>query len=466
MGLLSFFKKKSKPKEVVQGFSLPYKIRGTYDAAQPSNELDNIWSQASSGTFDSIATPAVRKKLRDRSRYEVSNNSFAIGIVRTLVNDTIGTGAKLQVQTGDDALNLEIEQSFRQWAKDIALTEKLQIARKSRIESGEVFLVKTDNPKSKNPVQFDVELLESEYISSPIIKYSSEMVNEDIDGVQIDSFGNITGYTLCVNGNYSQLDPDNVIQYIRKDRPQQWRGVPEITQALPLFAMQRRFAIAVLGAAETAADFSAVLHTDGGAGDEDIEAGSAFETMDIEKRMMTTLPYAYKLTQLKAEQPTTTYTEYTKAIINQLAHTFTMPFIIAYGDSSDANYSSGRLDFQRYFKSIRVERQLIENQILNNVLSTWFNEARLINPGWSRYENALELNAIWYWDGFEHVDPKKEAEAMSILRANNLVTDKEIFASKGQDYEVQYAQIAREKEMREALNIQQEVDEIMEVEEE
>ena len=43
------------------------------------------------------------------------------------------------------------------------------------------------------------------------------------------------------------------------DRPGQARGIPDITPALPLFAQLRRFTLAVLAAAETAADDDCIV---------------------------------------------------------------------------------------------------------------------------------------------------------------------------------------------------------------
>ena len=51
---------------------------------------------------DAAASPAVRRTLRNRARYEVANNSYARGIVLTLANDSIGTGPRLQLLTGND----------------------------------------------------------------------------------------------------------------------------------------------------------------------------------------------------------------------------------------------------------------------------------------------------------------------------------------------------------------------------
>jgi len=59
----------------------------------------------------------VRRALRERARYEVANNSYAKGIVLTLVNDTIGTGPRLQMLTDDDDLNRDIEREFSAWSR-------------------------------------------------------------------------------------------------------------------------------------------------------------------------------------------------------------------------------------------------------------------------------------------------------------------------------------------------------------
>ena len=69
---------------------------------------------------------------------------------------------------------------------------------------------------------------------------------------------------------FDRIAAEAVIHWFRADRPGQHRGLPEITPALPLFAQLRRYTLAVIGAAETAADFAAVLFTDAPA---DGEAG-------------------------------------------------------------------------------------------------------------------------------------------------------------------------------------------------
>ena len=73
-----------------------------------------------------------RSILRNRSRYEVANNSYARGIVLTLAHDVIGTGPRLQLLTADAEANRRIEQAFMLGAKAVGLPEKLRTMRMAR----------------------------------------------------------------------------------------------------------------------------------------------------------------------------------------------------------------------------------------------------------------------------------------------------------------------------------------------
>ena len=48
----------------------------------------------------------------------LSGNSYARGIVPTLANDTVGTGPRLQLLTGDGETNRIVEQAFARWARE------------------------------------------------------------------------------------------------------------------------------------------------------------------------------------------------------------------------------------------------------------------------------------------------------------------------------------------------------------
>jgi len=254
------------------GRSLPAVVRARYDAAQTTAENARHWAMADALSADGAASADVRRKLRQRARYEVANNSYAKGIVLTIANDCIGTGPRLQLLTDDASANHDVEAAFAEWAKAVNLAEKLRTMRLAKSADGEAFAVLTANPAVDSPVMLDVHLVEADRVASPAMLVLP--TDTDIDGIILDAWGNPQTYTIlrqhpgdlfCEKAWKTQYDlvpADAVVHWFRSDRPGQHRGIPEITPALPLFAQLRRYTLAVIAAAETAADFAAVLFTD------------------------------------------------------------------------------------------------------------------------------------------------------------------------------------------------------------
>jgi Bacteriophage capsid protein len=210
------------------------------------------------------------------------------------------------------------------------------------------------------------------------------------------------------------------LHYFRADRPGQSRGVPDITPALPLFAQLRRYTLAVIGAAETAADFAGILYTDAPASGE-AEAVEPMDAIELEARSLLTMPGGWKMAQVQAEQPSTTYAEFKREILSEIARCLNMPFNVAAGNSSGYNYASGRLDHQTYFKSIRVEQEHLACVVLDRVLAAWLREAVLVSDLLPLRVRTLVAGGAtlphqWFWDGHEHVDPAKEASAQATRR--------------------------------------------------
>ena len=165
--------------------------------------------------------------------------------------------------------------------------------------------------------------------------------------------------------------------------------------------------------------------------------------------MATVMPGGWKLGQVQAEQPATTYGEFKKEILNEIARCLNMPFNVAAGNSSGYNYASGRLDHQTYFKSIRVEQAHIECAVLDRIFEAWLNEAVLIEgllPQPLRMADADPRTGShqWFWDGHEHVDPAKEATAQATRLSNHTTTLAHEYARQGRDWESELRQRAKE----------------------
>ena len=435
-------------------------VRARYDAAVTTDDNRRHWASADGLSPNASNSVEVRRILRNRARYETANNSYARGIVLTLAHDVVGTGPRLQMLTTDSDANRRIENAFMLWAKSVNLAEKLRTMRMARATDGESFAILTNNPRLNTEVQLDLRLVEADQVATPDLDRLSTMA---VDGIVFDSSGNPIEYHILRNhpgdgfysarSDYDRISADAVLHWFRADRPGQTRGIPDIMPALPLFAQLRRFTLAVLAAAETAADFAGILYTDAPANGE-ADAAEPFEPIELEKRALVTMPGGWKMAQMQAEQPSTTYGEFKHELLNEIARCLNMPFNIAAGNSSGYNYASGRLDHQTYYKAIRVDQSNLERTVLDRLLAAWLDEAALL-PG--LLPNGLGPFAQWphqwFWDGHEHVDPAKEANAQATRLASHTTTLADEYAKRGQDWETQLRQRAKEIALMSALGL-------------
>lgn len=446
-------------------------LRAKYDAAQTTSENRRHWANADHLSANAAANPEVRRVLRSRARYEIANNGYARGIVNTLANYVIGTGPRLQMLTDDPEANRIIEREFMRWAKAVRLAHRLWTMRVSQCEAGEVFAILSTNPRIDSPVKLDLRLVEAEQVTSPWAMRNDATL---IEGIRFDEFGNPATYfvlrrhpgdtsfwkTAPGSGgpdDFDILPASAVIHLFRADRPGQCRGVPEVTSSLSLFALLRRYSLAVLSAAEHAALPGGVIYTDAPA-DSEAATVEPMDQVEMDRGTWLTMPYGWKVGQIRAEQPTTMYGDYTSKVLNEIARPLNMPYNIASGNSAGYNYASGRLDHQSFFKSIRIDQQRVADIVLDHVLRAWISEGVLIEgllPASVRTLDAVDSGYPhqWFWDGIEHVDPAKEANAQATRLASNTTTLAAEYAKCGLDWESELRQRAKEVALMNELGL-------------
>lgn len=447
------------------------RLQASIDSAQTTNENRRHWTNADYLSANASYSAKVRRTLRARSRYEVDNNSHLRGILNTHVNYVIGEGPRLQIASDNEDLNNIIEDRFAEWAEQIDLVNKLRIMRFSQCASGESFGLLATNPSlqrfarfGRPTVQLDLKVIEADQIATPWGIALEE--NDLIDGLKFDAFGNVIGYYLLKahpgdmgrfaslsNSEYDLIPAEFMIHQFKAMRPGQNRGIPEITPALPLFSLLRRYTLAVLGSAEQAANVAGVLHSEmppGGIGDEEeVNVPLTLDTIEMERNMWLTLPEGWDITQLRAEQPVTTFGDFKRQILNEAARCVGQPYNLAAGDSSDYNYASGRLDHQSYFLEVGVDRHGIELRELNPLVRMWFEEGVRVSgyfPQAVRSTN-FRFRHQWFWMGQDHVDPVKGALSRQIDLTSGCTTLARVYAEQGLDWEREILQRAREVEL-------------------
>ncbi len=408
----------------------------SYDAAATSRHNQNHWLYATGGDADAVIAPDLAT-LRNRARYEIENNSFAKGIVEGFGDDIVRIGPTLEYIE-------EIEQKFSLWMEHCDMGGKLHFAEGLKqdvsqwLGSGESLtnlggslrgldmrhVTRIDGVGVKMP---GLQLLrfEADRLATPMKFTGDPNVRE---GIRVDDFGRPLEYYILkrhpgsrrISGagidEHQTIAAQNIIHSFKQTRPEQTRGVPWLVPALPLFALLRRYTLAVITAAETGADISAVIE----AGAANVEPAdlAELESWDVERNSMFTLPKGWTMKQFMATQPMEVYQAFKREIVNEICRPINMPLNVGLGNSSGYNYASGRLDWQGYDGTIKIGRKGTERHTCNPVLSVWLREA-LSMPGYLTKQAITEIRKNekqpeWLWTEREHVDPEKTAKARKI----------------------------------------------------
>jgi capsid protein len=408
-------------------------LRAGHDAARTTDENRRHWNEADSLEVNSQLTPDVRRRLRNRARYEALNNCYMAGLIRTLVNDTVGTGPRLQMLTPDPKLNASIQDLWRVWAAaaDWALTCRVNCG--VRYLAGECFGVFRDSKRLEQlglPVTLDLRLLEPDQVTDG---YSGMLFNtKGDDGIVCDDDGDVVGYRILKRHpgdnrpfgfdlRPETIDARNVTHWYVPERPGQLRGYPPVAPALPIFAQLRRFTQATLTAAEVAAMLAGVLELpeaqpDTGAPEVEYET---MDTIELVRGMLLTVPAGGKVTQFKPEQPTTNHQAFIDVKLRECGRVLNVPFGKMAGDHSKYNYSSGRLDDNPYWDDRDIERQAMEAKFFNPALYRWYEFAKYAIPGLIAYEGQWwKLNHCWHYRAKPTADPVKDGNADEINLTN------------------------------------------------
>ena len=466
-------------------------IKAKYDAAQTFSGNENHWYWADNLGPHEANSLSVRQKLRSRSRYEViENNPYLKGILQAIANDFVGTGPRLKITDPrlSEARRNHIETAWKDWTAAVKFRQKLWRLRLDKITVGEGFLFAHTNTRLRTPVQLDFHVTEGDQVSSyDTFQYSKDQSYNEIDGVRFDNWDNPIAYyrlyshpggtplqrMLNSTGMGEWIDAAYVVHWLRQERG--WlRGIPEITTSLPLCALLRRYTLAVVRAAELAAEFSGVLESQLPPGATPWTDGSGnlleddpFDLIPVEMGMLTTMPWGMSLKQLKPEQPIVSYDEFVASLLREITRPLLVPYNRSAGTSKDSNMASSVVDDELYKNGQQAERLHCSEDVLDPVAYMWwqeyinvrdyrddptFQEADFVDANPSlRY--SLPTHE-WRWDriGNDHTNPQTVANALATLSEHGFLTDRDIQERwYNRDYEVW------QQEMRECLTFREEV---------
>lgn len=441
-------------------------------AAATDRHTEKTWMPAVTTDADTAILPEI-DRLRSRSAYEAANNPSAAGMIRTYANDCIGTGPRPQVISNVDEFNEDLESEFLIWSgdghsleppscdyhTDRVLSEMLRLAVKMLIVKGEVFVQRAYDTTTSG-LQLRLIIIPPEMIATPFGIFDGIQKNGHVikGGIEYDADGKILAYHklnehpgdgLIGVGSLASvpIPAQDITHLVVQDDEGQSRGRPWLAPSLLILSSLREYVQYVMGSAKFAAGISGVLESADPLSGENPRSDEEFDTVEVERNMLLTLPAGYTMNQFQPAQPTTNYPDFRKGSVGDAARPICMSRNVATADSSDHNYASGRLDNQFYHKELKIVRDWIAKRCLRPIMRSFAFEAAglrmlrgLARLKWRR------LQVTWMWPGFEHVDPQKEANATDTKLANHTTTLADWYAQEGKDWQSQLHQRAIELE--------------------
>ena len=225
-----------------------------YDAAD--NGRSNMNWRAVNEAAD-LTDRSTRDVVRARARDLERNSDIFNSVVSSYKRNIIGTGFTLQVRTGNDELDSQIEKLWKRWTKkqncDVTQQQsfndllRMAVVRK-KVDGGIIF--KKCYTKG-GVLPFKLQALEVDELAGSVASPHTKG-NRVVGGVELDQYNcpvgywieqyNIDGWEMNEPVYYPAKD---IIFYYSKKRPSQLREISDMTQSLTRIRDANEFITAV-----------------------------------------------------------------------------------------------------------------------------------------------------------------------------------------------------------------------------
>jgi hypothetical protein len=283
-----------------------------------------------------------------------------------------------------------------------------------------------------------------------------------VDGIEFDRYRNPAWYHILREhpgdlihwGEFGAFDREParlVIHWFKRRRPGQVRGIPEVAPALPLYALLRRFTLATVSAAEVAALFAVLLKSNLPPDtDSDGDGITPFDTQELARGMMAALPDGYEAQQMKPDHPATTYDMFKRDHPARSPAASTCRSTSRPGTRRTTTIPPAGSTTRS--TTARSGSTATTSSATSSTGSSPPGSPRPASwtPGPSPGSTPARLpRRRWFWDGFKHVDPEKEANAQGLRLANGTTTMDIECAEDGNDWR----EIARQRAVERAFHV-------------
>lgn len=461
------FKKKQKAKRMYAGAIV--------------SRLTNDWmtSNASIDTEIKSSLYALRNRVRQLCR----DNDYARAALRTIRNNVVGPGIKMQgtviMKRGgklDDRLNTLIESVWTDWQKKenchtsgkLCFQDIERLIMNSLVESGEIIIRKIKQPLGKSKIPFCLEVIEADLLDDQFNGISLEG-NPIRLGVELDKWLRPVAYHFhnkhpgdyfvseleARTGQRKRILAEEIVHLFISDRPGQTRGVPWFASTVMRMRHMAGYEEAEVVAARASACLMGFIETPEGEAPYDGVQDDQRVT-DFEPSVIKTLQPGEKMTTTNFNRPGNQFDPFMRAMLRGVASGIGVSYESLSKDYSQSNYSSSRLALLDDRDNWKVLQAWMISNFHQPIFEEWLDLAVLSGEIQIR-DYELNSNAYkyprWIPRGWSWIDPAKEVAAYKDAVRNGFTTLSDVISQSGADIEDVFNQRGREIDMAEELGL-------------
>lgn len=420
-----------------------------YEAASHGRRTKGVYAPSTSADAE---TELAITTLRNRSRDMTRNNPYAKRSVRIIANNVIGTGIRPSPII-DGSVEKKVKEIWRKWAEKKncdfdGLRNFYGIQRKvmkTVAESGECLVVLKRTSARSAVLPIELQVLEPDFIDTRRNTTRESGKNFVKQGIEFDANGRRVAYWLYEShpGDYwmSQIGSirvpiSDICHIYEDDRPGQTRGVPFGHASMNRLRDFDEFEDAELMKQKTAACFGAFIELHG-----DMEAfggdGEDEPPERLEPGMITHLRNGEKVS-FASPPKFEGYDAYSKKMLQGIAAGYEITYEALTGDLSNVNFSSGRMGWLEFQRTVHDWQQMIITQLCEKVWE-WFISGMQLK-GILR----TDVDSTWTPPRREMIDPSKEVKGITLAIRAGLLSWSEAVRQQGFDPEEVISQLKKD----------------------
>jgi lambda family phage portal protein len=471
---------KGKKKKKQQTPITPARKR-SYAGAQ-SSRLLNDWN-AYSTSADSELFGNLRT-LRNRSRALARDNDYISGLLTTMANNIVGCGMTFQAQTQmqrgnkpNGALNQSIEAAWLRWSRAeschaggrLHWPDIEQLAARTIIQDGEVFLRKIRQPFGRDNIPYALEVIEADQIADDYSVSITPEGNTIKMGVELNQWNRPVAYWMYEyhpGDHHFVLKPKStrpvrvlaseIVHLYRALRPNQTRGIPWIFSSMVRMQHVNKFEEAEVVATRAQSNIVGFIQR----ADDDTTIPNPEDSDDrvdgFEPGAIDYLNPGETFQGFAPTRPGDSFDPFMRAMLRALAAGQGISYASVSKDYSQTSFSSIRAEVLEERKQYKVLQNWLIRSMHTLIYEEWLEIAAL--SGAVKIDNfefgiTNALKHRWIPPGWDWVNPQQDTESnIDALRAG-LTTATKIVSQKGEDYEELLQQRKQEIELADSMGL-------------